>query len=148
MTRLRLSEPLPQYKDAGRKVWLLISGVWLGLHALVHLLMFPFLLYTGLCTLLIPFSLWILSSLTTKPGTYALLNIPLILYTLAWWFTTPLMGCWFTLLWLPFIPMIFGGLRSHPSNSPALRCVLYTVALLPYIAMLPILIAFLRIFNN
>ncbi|MBQ8480638.1 MAG: hypothetical protein IJ503_09690 [Akkermansia sp.] len=139
---------LPSTKDSGRQSWLLISGVWLGLNALVHLFLFPFLLYTGLCTLLMPFSLWILSSLTTSTRTYALLNIPLMLYTLAWWFTTPLMGCWFTLLWLPFIPMGFGGLRCRPGNSLTLQCVLYLVALLPYIAMLPFLIFVLRDFNR
>ena len=60
----------------------------------------------------------------------------------------PLMGCWFTLLWLPFIPMGFGGLRCRPGNSLTLQCVLYLVALLPYIAMLPFLIFVLRDFNR
>ena len=133
--------------DTHRKSWLILSAVWLGLNALGHLFLFPFLLYTGFCTLLIPFSLWILSSLTTNTGTYALLNIPLILYTLAWWFTTPVLGCWFTLLWLPFILMGF-HLRCHPSNSPALRCGLYLIALLPYLAMLPILASAIRNLNT
>ena len=30
---------------------LIICGVWLGLHALLHLLLFPFLAYTGLRTI-------------------------------------------------------------------------------------------------
>ncbi len=135
-------------KDSCRESWLIISSIWLVLNALLHLFLFPFLLYTGLCTLLMPVSLWILSSLTTSTRTYALLNIPLALYTLVWWCTTPLMGCWFTLLWLPFIPMGFGGLRCHSSNSLALRCVLYLIALLPYIAMLPFLIFVLRAVNR
>lgn len=134
-------------KDNNRKSWLIISGVWLGLNALVQLIMFPFLAYTGLCTLLIPFSLWILSSLTANTRTYALLNIPILIYTLAWWFTTPLLGGWFTLLWLPFIPMGY-NLRRNPCTTPALRCVLYLIALLPYIAMLPILSLYLDILND
>ena len=128
-----------------RKLWLVLSGIWLVLNALVQLFMFPFLWYTGLCTLLIPFSLWILSSLTQHTKTYALLNIPLLLYTLAWWFTTPLLGGWFTLLWLPFIIM-GNNLRSRPFTGPVLRRVLYAIALLPYIAMLPILIFCIRAF--
>jgi hypothetical protein len=135
-------------KDECRESWLIISSIWLVLNALLQLFLFPFLLYTGLCTLLMPVSLWILSSLTTSTRTYALLNIPLVLYTLVWWFITPLMGCWFTLLWLPFIPMGFGGLRCYSSNSLALRCVLYLIALLPYIAMLPFLIFVLRDINR
>ncbi|MBR3925429.1 MAG: hypothetical protein IKJ58_01540 [Akkermansia sp.] len=132
-----------------RKTWLVLSSIWLGLNALLHLLAFPFLLYTGLCTLLMPVSLWILSSLTTNPRIYAQLNIPLVLYTLAWWFTTPFLGFWFTLLWLPFA-LMGCMLRSTPipGNSKRLNCVLYLVALLPYIAMLPILIFALRALNS
>ena len=122
-----------------RKSWLLLSSFWLVMNALLHLLLFPFLLYTGLCTLLMPVSLWILSSLTTNIRVYALLNIPLLLYTLAWWFTTPLLGGWFTVLWLPFIP-VGDALRCHPSLSLRMRGVLYPVALLPYIAMVPLLV--------
>lgn len=128
-----------------RKLWLVLSSIWLVLNALLQLFMFPFLWYTGLCTLLIPFSLWILSSLTHHTKTYALLNIPLLLYTLAWWFTTPLLGGWFTLLWLPFIIM-GNNLRIRPFTGPVLRRVLYAIALLPYIAMLPILIFCIRAF--
>ena len=134
---------------AHRKTYLVLSGIWLGLNALLHLLLFPFLLYTGLCTLLMPVSLWILSSLTTNPRIYALLNIPLGLYTLAWWFATPLSGVWFTLLWLPFA-LMGCMLRSKPlpDNSLLLRGILYIVALLPFIAMLPILIFTLRDLNS
>ena len=133
--------------DSNRTVLLVGSGIWLGLHAVLQLFLFPFLLHTGLCTLLMPFSLWILSSLTSSTRTYAWLNIPLVLYTLAWWFVTPLMGFWFTLLWLPFIPMAY-NLRRHPGNNTEQRCWLYLVALLPYIAMLPILISCLRAFYS
>ena len=74
-----------------------------------------------------PVSLWILSSLTTNPRTYALLNIPLVLYTLAWWFTAPLLGAWFTLLWLPFALMggmphsVVKKLTIHPGKRISLQ---------------------------
>ncbi len=121
-----------------RKTWLIICGVWLGLHALLHLLLFPFLLYIGLCSLLMPFSLWILCSLTERGGRYLLLHLPPLLLCLAWWFVAPSLGLLFSLQWVPCVLMCGDILRQEPTHSPRLRCLLYAVAMLPFAAMLPI----------
>ena len=121
-----------------RKTWLIICGVWLGLHALLHLLLFPFLLYTGLCSLLMPFSLWILCSLTERGGRYLLLHLPPLLLCLAWWFVAPSLGLLFSLQWVPCVLMCGDILRQEPTHSPRLRCLLYAVAMLPFAALVPL----------
>lgn len=124
-----------------RKTWLIICGVWLGLHALLHLLLYPFLFYTGFCSLLMPFSLWILCSLTERGGRYLLLHLPPLLLCLAWWFVAPWLGLLFSLQWVPCVLMCGDILRQEPTHSPRLRCVLYAVAMLPFAAMLPLFFA-------
>ena len=128
-----------------RRTWLILCGVWLGLHAALHLYMFPFLGYTGICSLMMPFSLWILTSLTTRSRTYLLLQLPPLLYCAAWWLVEPFVGILFSLQWIPCVLMCGDILRCHPSNSLRMRIFLYAVAMLPFAAMVPVLGVALRV---
>lgn len=124
----------------GHRNMLIICGVWLGLHALVHLLFFPFLAYTGLCSLFLPVSLWILSSLTSRVRYYLLLQLPTVLLCAAWWLATPAAGLMFSLQWLPCV--VAGcALKEMPDKCWWFRGFLYIIALLPFAAMVPLLIS-------
>ena len=122
-----------------RKVLLIICGIWLGLHALLHLFLCPILSYTGLCSLLLPFSLWILTSLTNHVGRYLLLNLPTLLLYLGWWFVHPAYGILFSIQWLPCVWICSDIVTSTPSNSRSFCALLYAIAMLPFAAMLRIL---------
>ena len=125
--------------EDGHRSMLLICGVWLGLHALLHLFLFPFLLYAGLCSLLMPVSLWILSSLTSRVRYYLLLQLPTVLLCVAWWFAAPALGVMFSLQWLPCV-LAGCALKETPDKSWWFRGLLYIIALLPFAAMVPLLI--------
>lgn len=132
-------------KKSWRWTWLSLCSMWLGLHAVLHLLLFPFLGYTVICSLMMPFSLWILTSLTTSSRIYLLLHLPPLLYCAAWWLVNPSAGLMFSLQWVPCVLMCGDILRSHPFNSLRLRIFLYVVAMLPFAAMVPILLTALRV---
>ncbi|MBQ5665272.1 MAG: hypothetical protein IKV13_01290 [Akkermansia sp.] len=123
----------------GHRYMLIICGVWLGLHALLHLLLFPFLAYTGLCSLMLPVSLWILSSLTSRVRYYLLLQLPTVLLCVAWWFAEPALGLMSSLQWLPCV-LAGCALKPTPDKSWWFRALLYIIALLPFAAMVPLFI--------
>lgn len=120
-----------------RKLFLITCGVWLGLNAVLHLLSFPFLLYAGLCTLLMPVSLWIICSLTTNLRNYLLLQSVPTLLCVIWWQTTPLLGLMFSLPWLVCI-LPCGAVLKQIDQSLSYRSFLYLLALLPFAALLPL----------
>ena len=127
-------------RSDGHRNMLIICGVWLGLHALLHLLLFPFLAYIVLCSLCLPVSLWILSSLTSRVRYYLLLQLPPVLLCVAWWFAAPALGLLFSLQWLPCV-LAGCALKETPDKSWWFRGILYIISLLPFAAMVPLLIS-------
>ncbi|MBQ9835047.1 MAG: hypothetical protein IJO34_01850 [Akkermansia sp.] len=110
-----------------------VCNIWLLMHAFLQLLLYAFLLYCGLCSLLLPLTFYIICCLASSCRQYVLLNVPIFLFLIGAFCTYPPMGVWFAVQWLP---CFFFGLdrpgKRHLDVSRWGKILLYLLALLPY----------------
>ncbi len=138
LTRIQTCAILPsemsseaELKDNVGCFW--ICNIWLMIHAFLQLLMYAFLLYCGLCSLLLPLTFYIICCLAGSCRQYVLLNVPIFLFLIGAFCTNPCIGALFAVQWLP---CFFFGLdrpgKRHLDVSWWGKILLYLLALLPY----------------
>ncbi|MBR5522331.1 MAG: hypothetical protein IKV82_02555 [Akkermansia sp.] len=114
------------------------SWVWLWLHAGLQVVLYPVLLYCGLCTFWLPATLYIMCRLAGSLRGYVLLNLPILLFlAVTWWVAWPL-GFLLSLQWLPCFLLGMSPLNAQKSSlSCWQRVLVYVLALCPYALILP-----------
>lgn len=126
-----------------------MCNIWLWLHALLQLLLYPIMLYCGFCSLLLPLTYYIICCLSGRLRQYLLLNVPIFLFLVGAFMTYPPVGGLFAVQWIPCFflgmnPWWKGGLNFGYTE----RILLYLLALLPYVLMVPFIVMLWKGINH
>ena len=114
---------------------------WLWLHAGLQILGYYMMAYCGFCSLFLPLTWYLICELSGSLRQYLFLNVPIFCFIAGAWWTAPLLGLWFALQWLPCFFLGMAPLQS--SNPPRpwwLSVLIYMIALLPYLLMIPFIV--------